>query len=234
MSVSIASAVDASSATCRRDSCLCCSSRRSPKGGRPRTQPIGYVRDGPAFLIVASYGGLPSSPGWFYNLRTRPTPRSSSMARGCTFGRRSSPATSERVRGTRSRAGTDSSTITKAPSTARSQSSAWRSCRNSRFRTRDPHDNALFGVKDDRRAPCCSHARARRWRRGRPRNFPRAAQGRQVRRTGRYRASESIGQLDNEPCPNPRAQSVHLNGRRAGVASPVDASGVGKTIGGWT
>ena len=42
------------------------------KSGRPRTQPIGYVRDGPAFLIVASYGGLPSSPGWFYNLRGRP------------------------------------------------------------------------------------------------------------------------------------------------------------------
>jgi deazaflavin-dependent oxidoreductase (nitroreductase family) len=42
------------------------------KTGRPRTQAVGYVRDGPAFLVVASNGGLPSSPGWFFNLRGRP------------------------------------------------------------------------------------------------------------------------------------------------------------------
>lgn len=42
------------------------------RSGRRRTQPVGYVRDGPAFLIVGANGGLTSDPGWVFNLRARP------------------------------------------------------------------------------------------------------------------------------------------------------------------
>ena len=40
--------------------------------GRRRTQLVGYLRDGPAFLIVGANGGLRSDPGWVFNLRARP------------------------------------------------------------------------------------------------------------------------------------------------------------------
>lgn len=42
------------------------------RSGRQRTQPVGYVRDGPAFLIVGSNGALASDPAWLFNLRARP------------------------------------------------------------------------------------------------------------------------------------------------------------------
>jgi deazaflavin-dependent oxidoreductase (nitroreductase family) len=42
------------------------------KSGRPRTQPVGYLRDGPGFLLVGSNGALTSDPGWIFNLRARP------------------------------------------------------------------------------------------------------------------------------------------------------------------
>ena len=42
------------------------------RSGRRRTQPVGYVRDGDALLVVASNGALTSPPGWYFNLRANP------------------------------------------------------------------------------------------------------------------------------------------------------------------
>ena len=42
------------------------------KSGTKRTSPLTYLRDGDDFVIVASKGGHPSNPGWFYNLRANP------------------------------------------------------------------------------------------------------------------------------------------------------------------
>jgi deazaflavin-dependent oxidoreductase (nitroreductase family) len=38
----------------------------------PRTAALLYVRDGDAFVIVASKGGAPKHPGWFHNLIANP------------------------------------------------------------------------------------------------------------------------------------------------------------------
>ena len=42
------------------------------RSGRRRTIPLGYVRDGPNVVIVASKGGSPRHPSWFHNLRAHP------------------------------------------------------------------------------------------------------------------------------------------------------------------
>jgi deazaflavin-dependent oxidoreductase (nitroreductase family) len=42
------------------------------KSGKRRTTPLAYMPDGDDFLIVASKGGYPRNPGWFYNLRANP------------------------------------------------------------------------------------------------------------------------------------------------------------------
>lgn len=42
------------------------------KTGRPRTSTLSYARDGDAYLIVASMGGAPRSPGWYHNLKANP------------------------------------------------------------------------------------------------------------------------------------------------------------------
>jgi deazaflavin-dependent oxidoreductase (nitroreductase family) len=42
------------------------------RSGRQRTSPLLYMRDGENVVIVASKGGNPSSPGWFYNMRANP------------------------------------------------------------------------------------------------------------------------------------------------------------------
>src|SRR5579864_1434711 len=39
------------------------------KSGKPRTVPLGYLRDGSTYVITASYGGLPRNPAWFFNLQ---------------------------------------------------------------------------------------------------------------------------------------------------------------------
>src|SRR5438876_9485161 len=40
--------------------------------GKPRTVPLGYLRDGSTYVIIASYGGLPRHPAWFLNLQSHP------------------------------------------------------------------------------------------------------------------------------------------------------------------
>lgn len=42
------------------------------KTGRPRTHALSYARDGDRYLIVASKGGAPRSPGWYHNLKAHP------------------------------------------------------------------------------------------------------------------------------------------------------------------
>jgi F420H(2)-dependent quinone reductase len=42
------------------------------RSGRERTSPLAYVRDGDAYVVIASKGGHPRHPGWFHNLRAHP------------------------------------------------------------------------------------------------------------------------------------------------------------------
>jgi deazaflavin-dependent oxidoreductase (nitroreductase family) len=42
------------------------------KTGQARTTSVAYFRGGDAYLIVASEGGDPRSPGWYYNLKAKP------------------------------------------------------------------------------------------------------------------------------------------------------------------
>lgn len=42
------------------------------KSGRPRTTSLTYARDGDDYLVVASNGGSPRSPGWYHNLKADP------------------------------------------------------------------------------------------------------------------------------------------------------------------
>jgi|tagenome__1003787_1003787.scaffolds.fasta_scaffold20074103_2 F420H(2)-dependent quinone reductase len=42
------------------------------KSGQPRTNALTYARDGHAYVVVASMGGAPKSPGWYHNLKAAP------------------------------------------------------------------------------------------------------------------------------------------------------------------
>ena len=42
------------------------------KTGRKRTNPVAYFRDGDRYVVVASKGGAPSNPDWYYNLLANP------------------------------------------------------------------------------------------------------------------------------------------------------------------
>jgi deazaflavin-dependent oxidoreductase (nitroreductase family) len=42
------------------------------RSGQRRTTPLIYTRDGDRYVIVASKGGAPESPGWYHNLRANP------------------------------------------------------------------------------------------------------------------------------------------------------------------
>jgi deazaflavin-dependent oxidoreductase (nitroreductase family) len=42
------------------------------KTGQPRTSTLTYAKDGDSYLVVASYGGSDTYPGWYHNLRKRP------------------------------------------------------------------------------------------------------------------------------------------------------------------
>ncbi len=45
------------------------------KSGQPRTTPLGFLRDGDAYVIVASNGGSDRHPAWYFNLRNDPRAR---------------------------------------------------------------------------------------------------------------------------------------------------------------
>ena len=42
------------------------------KSGKRRVNPLGYTTDGDRLVIIASKGGAPSSPDWYYNLLAHP------------------------------------------------------------------------------------------------------------------------------------------------------------------
>jgi deazaflavin-dependent oxidoreductase (nitroreductase family) len=42
------------------------------KTGTQRTNPLAYFRDGDRYIIVASKGGAPTNPDWYYNLLAHP------------------------------------------------------------------------------------------------------------------------------------------------------------------
>lgn len=42
------------------------------KSRQPRINPVAYTLDGDRFVIIASKGGAPTNPDWFYNLVAQP------------------------------------------------------------------------------------------------------------------------------------------------------------------
>jgi deazaflavin-dependent oxidoreductase (nitroreductase family) len=46
---------------------------KGKKTGTPHTNPLVYTTDGKDIVIVASKGGAPTSPDWFFNLKADPT-----------------------------------------------------------------------------------------------------------------------------------------------------------------
>jgi deazaflavin-dependent oxidoreductase (nitroreductase family) len=42
------------------------------RSGDPRTSPLIYGRHGDDYLVVASKGGAPESPAWYFNLEAEP------------------------------------------------------------------------------------------------------------------------------------------------------------------
>ena len=42
------------------------------KTGMPRTVPLVYTRDGDRLVVVASKGGAPTNPAWYFNLLANP------------------------------------------------------------------------------------------------------------------------------------------------------------------
>lgn len=42
------------------------------KSGKQHVNPTAYVRDGDRLVIIASKGGAPDNPGWYYNLLAHP------------------------------------------------------------------------------------------------------------------------------------------------------------------
>jgi deazaflavin-dependent oxidoreductase (nitroreductase family) len=48
---------------------------RGAKSGKKRTSPLLYFRDGEDVVVIASKGGYPKHPGWYYNLMANPDTR---------------------------------------------------------------------------------------------------------------------------------------------------------------
>lgn len=45
---------------------------KGAKSGQPRTTPLAYTRDGDRYVVIASKGGAPTHPDWYYNLTADP------------------------------------------------------------------------------------------------------------------------------------------------------------------
>jgi deazaflavin-dependent oxidoreductase (nitroreductase family) len=45
---------------------------KGAKSGQERINPVAYVRDGDRYAIIASKGGAPTNPSWYYNLLANP------------------------------------------------------------------------------------------------------------------------------------------------------------------
>jgi deazaflavin-dependent oxidoreductase (nitroreductase family) len=42
------------------------------KSQQPRVNPVAYTMDGDRFVVIASKGGAPTNPNWYYNLAAQP------------------------------------------------------------------------------------------------------------------------------------------------------------------
>ncbi len=42
------------------------------KSGQPHVNPVAYVKDGDRLVIIASKGGAPTNPSWYYNILANP------------------------------------------------------------------------------------------------------------------------------------------------------------------
>jgi deazaflavin-dependent oxidoreductase (nitroreductase family) len=42
------------------------------KSGHERINPLAYIADGDRFVIIASKGGAPTNPDWYYNILAQP------------------------------------------------------------------------------------------------------------------------------------------------------------------
>jgi deazaflavin-dependent oxidoreductase (nitroreductase family) len=42
------------------------------KSGQERVNPVAYVKDGDNFVVIASKGGAPTNPDWYYNILANP------------------------------------------------------------------------------------------------------------------------------------------------------------------
>lgn len=42
------------------------------KSGQPRITPLAYTTDGDYYIVIASKGGAPTNPDWYYNLLANP------------------------------------------------------------------------------------------------------------------------------------------------------------------
>lgn len=45
---------------------------RGAKSGEPRLNPVAYIADGQRYVIIASKGGSPTNPAWYYNIAAYP------------------------------------------------------------------------------------------------------------------------------------------------------------------
>src|SRR5512138_2235715 len=45
---------------------------KGAKSGQERINPVAYVKDGDRYVVIASKGGAPTNPSWYYNLVTNP------------------------------------------------------------------------------------------------------------------------------------------------------------------
>ena len=52
---------------------VCLLTTRGRKSGQRRTVPLLFLADGDDLVIVASQGGAPAHPGWYFNLVVYPT-----------------------------------------------------------------------------------------------------------------------------------------------------------------
>ena len=51
---------------------ICLLTTTGRKSGEPRTVPLCFLPDGANIVLVASQGGLPSNPQWYYNVKANP------------------------------------------------------------------------------------------------------------------------------------------------------------------
>jgi F420H(2)-dependent quinone reductase len=51
---------------------VCLLTSRGRRSGQPRTTPLLYLADGERVILVASQGGLPRHPAWYFNVTADP------------------------------------------------------------------------------------------------------------------------------------------------------------------